>query len=124
MSDSKPCHIESCPVSVALDVFGGKWKLQIIWILNEQNLRFGELKRQLPGISEKILIQQLKQLAEDGVVIRHQYPEVPPRVEYHLTDVGRSLLPIMHQLKDWSLEHLMENYLRKKQSQSEKTSEL
>jgi DNA-binding HxlR family transcriptional regulator len=105
----RPCHLTSCPVSVALEVFGGKWKLQIIWILHENSLRFGELKRQIPEVSEKILIQALKDLTKDGVIIRIQYPEVPPRVEYHLTEMGRSLLPILKELSNWSIEHLMKS---------------
>lgn len=105
---------ESCPVSIALDVIGGKWKLQIVWILSEKSYRFGELKRQLPGISEKILIQQLKQLTEDGLVMRNQFPEVPPRVEYSVTRTGKSLLPLLQALKTWSQENLMTDYLAKK----------
>lgn len=113
--ESLPNHFhESCPVSIALDVIGGKWKLQIIWILSEKSYRFGELKRQLPGISEKILIQQLKQLTEDGLVMRNQYPEVPPRVEYSVTRTGKSLLPLLQALKTWSQENLMTDYLAKK----------
>jgi DNA-binding HxlR family transcriptional regulator len=114
MSPDIDCTNEICPVSVALNVFGGKWKLQIIWILNKKSLRFGELKRKLPGISEKILIQQLKQLAEDKIVVRNQYPEVPPKVEYHLSDVGKSLLPILATLNKWSNQHLMNDYLNRK----------
>ncbi|MFP5519162.1 MAG: winged helix-turn-helix transcriptional regulator [Bdellovibrionia bacterium] len=117
-------HKESCPVSVALEVFGGKWKLQIIWILHAQSHRFGELKRLLPGISEKILIQQLKQLVDDGIVLRHQFPEVPPRVEYSLTEKGQTLLPVLEGLKLWAEEHLMPHYLSKKDLAFEPTNSL
>ncbi len=120
---ARSCHLTSCPVSVALEVFGGKWKLQIIWILHENSLRFGELKRQLPGVSEKILIQALKDLTEDGIIIRIQYPEVPPRVEYHLTEVGRSLLPILKELSNWSVEHLMDQYHQKNATKAETSTE-
>lgn len=120
---ARSCHLTSCPVSVALEVFGGKWKLQIIWILHENSLRFGELKRQLPGVSEKILIQALKDLTEDGIIIRIQYPEVPPRVEYHLTEVGRSLLPILKELSNWSIEHLMKQYQQKNETKAETSTE-
>lgn len=120
---ARSCHLTSCPVSVALEVFGGKWKLQIIWILHENSLRFGELKRQLPGVSEKILIQALKDLTEDGILIRIQYPEVPPRVEYHLTEVGRSLLPILKELSNWSIEHLMTKYHQINETKAETSTE-
>lgn len=114
MKSKVACHMESCPVSVALGVIGGKWKLQIIWILNQESLRFGELKRRLNGVSEKILIQQLKELADDKIIVRIQYPEIPPRVEYHLSEVGKSLLPILHQMKEWSNENLMDQYIANK----------
>ena len=112
--EKSECAKELCPVTVAINIFGGKWTLQIMWTLNKNKFRFGELRRQIGGISEKILIQQLKELAEEGLVNRVQFPEVPPRVEYSLTEKGRSLLPIFNQLKKWSELHLMPSYHRKK----------
>ncbi len=109
MKEKSICFEESCPVSNALLVIGGKWKLQIIWILNKEHLRYGELKRKLSGISEKVLINQLKELTEDGIVKRIQYAEIPPKVEYHLTKTGKSLLPILEQMKDWSIKNLAKN---------------
>lgn len=107
---------ESCPISLALNVIEGKWKLQIIWILNKHTQRFGQLKRMLPTVSEKILIQQLKELTSDGIISRLQYPEVPPKVEYSLTDKGMQLIPLLELLKQWSEKYLMNDYLQKKHS--------
>ncbi len=83
-----------CPVEATLDVIGGNWKVVILFWLKDGTLRCGELRRKIPGISERMLIQQLRQLEGHGVVRRQVYPEVPPKVEYSLTEYGRSLRPI------------------------------
>src|SRR5215468_6770759 len=83
-----------CPVEATLDVIGGKWKVVILFWLKGGTLRPGELRRKIPGISERMLIQQLRQLEAHGVIHREVYPEVPPRVEYSLTEYGRTLGPI------------------------------
>ena len=114
MEKKTACSADLCPVKVAIDTFGGKWTLEIIWTLNRQSYRFGELRREIGDISEKILIQQLKNLMQADLVSRKQYPEVPPRVEYSLTEKGQSLLPIFNKLKKWSEDHLMKNYNHKK----------
>jgi len=98
-----------CPVEATLDVIGGKWKLIILFWLQEGILRFGELRRKVPGISERMLIQQLRQLEDDGVVHREVYPEVPPKVEYSLTDYGQTLRPIMKQMYDWGMTHVRQD---------------
>jgi DNA-binding HxlR family transcriptional regulator len=95
-----------CPVEAALDVIGGKWKPLIIWHLGENILRFNELQKELPGVNAKMLTKQLRELEEDGVIGRKIYPEVPPRVEYNLTDFGKTLLPVMHALCDWGITYL------------------
>jgi DNA-binding HxlR family transcriptional regulator len=74
-----------------MDIVGGKWKALILWALNERTHRFGELKRMLPGVSEKMLAQQLRELESDAIVHRDVFDEVPPRVEYSLTEVGVAL---------------------------------
>lgn len=96
----------NCPVEAALDVIGGKWKVLIICWLKEGRHRFGELRRRIPGVSERMLTQQLRELERDGIVRRKVYPEVPPRVEYSLTAFGDSLRPIMVMLNKWGQKHL------------------
>lgn len=95
-----------CGIDAAIDVVGGKWKVLIIWALNEHTQRFGELRRMVPGITEKMLIQQLRELESDGVVHREVYPEVPPKVEYSLTDFGVSLNTALEPLGAWGREHM------------------
>lgn len=90
-----------CTVGVTLDIIGGKWKAVILWHLTKKTLRFSQLQRRLPGVTQKMLTQQLRELERDGMVHREVYAEVPPRVEYSLTDEGASLKPILTQLCDW-----------------------
>ena len=88
-------------------MISGKWTLLIIYQINERVVRYGELKRNIVGISEKILISQLKFLVEKGLVQRTVYPEIPPKVEYTLTEVGKELLPIVYSIIDFGLEHVL-----------------
>jgi DNA-binding HxlR family transcriptional regulator len=97
---------DHCPVEATLGVIGGKWKVVILFWLKDQTLRFGELRRKIPGVSERVLTQQLRELEADGIVHREVYPEVPPRVEYSLTDYGRTLRPITELMCDWGKKHL------------------
>lgn len=90
-----------CSTEVMLEVVGGKWKLLILKHLLRGTHRFGMLQRSLPPITQRTLTRQLRELEDDGLVRRTVYPEVPPRVEYDLTDVGRSLESIICQLDDW-----------------------
>jgi DNA-binding HxlR family transcriptional regulator len=83
--------VYNCPVEAAIDVIGGKWKPLILWWLHHRTHRFAELRRLMPGITEKMLTQQLRELEADGIVHRRIYPTVPPKVEYSLTYYGRSL---------------------------------
>lgn len=95
-----------CYFELALQVIGGKWKGIILYHLaNDKVLRFGELRRGIPGITEKMLIRQLKELASDGLVWREVYKEVPPKVEYSLTDLGRTLIPILNELREWGVAY-------------------
>lgn len=89
------------PVEVALDVIGGKWKMPILWRLNERIWRHAELRRDLKRISAKMLTQQLRELEADGLVTRTVYPEVPPRVEYAITELGRSAIEPIRALRAW-----------------------
>lgn len=96
----------SCPAEATLGVIGGKWKLLILSELFSGVSRFGELRRRLSGISEKILAQHLRELESDGIIARKIYPEIPPKVEYSLTASGKSLGPIINGLHEWGLQHL------------------
>ena len=95
-----------CPVEVTLDVIGGKWKVVILFWLKAGTLRFGELRRKIPKVSERVLTEQLRELERDGIVRREVFPEVPPRVEYSLTDYGQTLRPIAELMAAWGLNHL------------------
>jgi len=95
-----------CPVEAALDVIGGKWKPLILWALGESVMRFSELQRVLPGVNAKMLTKQLRELEDDGIILRTVYPEVPPRVEYRITEFGMTLIPILQALCDWGAQYL------------------
>jgi DNA-binding HxlR family transcriptional regulator len=98
-----PIHITArCPIRTTLEMLGGKWKLLIIFQLAEAPLRFSELKRRLPDISEKMLVQELKSLQVSGLVDRENFGEVPPRVEYSLTERGRLALPVIRSMRDFA----------------------
>ncbi len=93
--------IYNCPMELAIYLISGKWKVVIMWNLAECNLRFGEIGRRFPEISEKVLTAQLRSLEKDGLITRTIYPEVPLRVEYGLTTFGKSLLPILNEINIW-----------------------
>jgi len=95
-----------CPVEATLDVIGGKWKAVILFWLRDEVCRFGELRRKIPDISERMLTQHLRELEEDGIVQRKVYAVVPPKVEYSLTAYGRTLRPITEMLCAWGKKHL------------------
>ncbi|MES9810108.1 winged helix-turn-helix transcriptional regulator [Streptomyces cinereoruber] len=96
-----------CGIDAAMDVVSGKWKPLILWELHEHGVRrFAELRRGLPGVSEKMLVQHLREMEEDGLVHREVYPEVPPRVEYTLTEHGVSLNAALTSLGEWGTERM------------------
>jgi DNA-binding HxlR family transcriptional regulator len=95
-----------CLTTAALHLLGGKWKLILLANLAGGPLRFGELKRRLPQCTEKMMIQSLRELEHDGLVLRTQFVEVPPRVQYELTPDGIALLPVLGGLRDWSRAYL------------------
>ena len=96
-----------CPVEATLSVIGGKWKVVILFHLSHSGThRFAELRRKIPGVSERMLTQQLRELESTGIVFRKVYPEVPPKVEYSLTDYGRTLQPITKLMCDWGKIHI------------------
>jgi DNA-binding HxlR family transcriptional regulator len=94
-----------CPVDLTLQIVGGRWKGIVIWNLREQKMRYGELKKVLVTINDKMLSQVLKELEEQGVVSRKVYEVVPPRVEYSLTKEGKKLLPIMQAMNDYGVKY-------------------
>ena len=95
----------SCFFQLATDIIGGKWKALVLWCLKDAVKRNGELKRMIPGISQKMLTQQLRELEDSGIVQRIVYAQVPPKVEYKLTSMGEKLMPILHDLHDWGKEY-------------------
>ncbi len=95
-----------CGLEAALDVVGGKWKPIVLWQLAQGPRRFGELRRLVTGISEKMLIQQLREMQGDGIVAREDFREIPPRVEYSLTTFGVSLVDALRPLCEWGGEHM------------------
>ena len=98
---------EECPITATIEVIGGKWKPPIIWLLMKGPMRFGELSKTMPAIALKVLSRQLKELEADGIIVRKAYPEVPPRVEYSLSEKGASLREVMFLLSDWSRKHII-----------------
>jgi len=102
------------PIDATLDVIGGKWKPLIIYALNDETLRFSQLLDKLqPRITQRMLTKQLRQLEGDGLITRKVYTQVPPKVEYSLTELGKSLMPILDQLCEWGSEHMGERILYK-----------
>jgi DNA-binding HxlR family transcriptional regulator len=98
-------HGESCPTQATIAVIGGRWKIIILWHLYGGKLRFSELRRKMPRISQKMLTEQLRELAGHGLVTRTVYAEVPPRVEYAATPLGESLRPVITAISDWGCTH-------------------
>ncbi len=102
-------NTNECPVGATLDLIGGKYKSLILWHLSAKKLRFSELKKQIVGATAKMLTQQLRELESHNLIHREVYPVIPPKVEYSLTDLGRSLLPILVAMRDWGAEYLRSN---------------
>jgi DNA-binding HxlR family transcriptional regulator len=98
--------VDFCGVVYAIDRIGGRWKLVILYKLEDRTLRFHELKTLIPGISDRMLTLHLKELEQDGLVVRTAFAEVPPRVEYALSESARELAPIWGQLEAWGQRHL------------------
>ena len=103
------CNEYNCPVVATLDIIGGKYKSLILWHLVDTTLRFGELRKLIPQATPKMLTQQLRELEEDSLIIRTVYPVVPPKVEYKLSDLGRSIQPILDAMYDWGTGYMKNN---------------
>ena len=102
-------EMPACPVATTVQLIGSKWKLLILRDLLSRPWRFNELRRDLEGVSQKVLTDSLRALEADGIVRRTVYPEVPPRVEYSLTELGRSLQPILDAMKVWGEQYKAQN---------------
>lgn len=104
--DTEVACSASCGIKRIQKIFAGKWKIMILWTLHERTMRFGELNRALEDITQSALTKQLRELEEDGLIKRYVYREVPPRVEYSLTETGNKFVPLLKQINTWSLENL------------------
>jgi DNA-binding HxlR family transcriptional regulator len=104
---NKQMVINKCPVSHTLGKIGGRWKPLILWSLsNAEKMRYSEIKRSIPAITEKMLIQHLKELEQDNLIIRKSLPVVPPYVEYWLSDSGKEMEPILNAMAAWGLKYV------------------
>lgn len=99
-------YTETCPVAATLELIGGKYKALILWHLTESKLRFSQLSKVIRGATPKMLTQQLRELESQNLIHREVYPVVPPKVEYSLTETGRSLMPILIAMRDWGAGYL------------------
>ena len=97
---------DDCPVEATLDLIGGKYKALILWHLADGKLRFSELRKAIHSATAKMLTQQLRELEKDKLIHREVYPVIPPKVEYSLTELGRSLMPILVAMRDWGAGYL------------------
>ena len=98
-------ELPACPVATTVQLIGSKWKLLILRNLMQRRWRFNELRKDLEGISQKVLTDSLRSMQEDGIVTRTVYPEVPPRVEYALSELGESMRPIMKAMEQWGISY-------------------
>ena len=103
---ARPNPVEGCPLTAALAAIGGKWKLIIVYFLAESPKHFAALRKAMPGISQKVLTQQLRELISDGIVNREAKGTAPAPVEYSLTEYGRSVLPLVEDVRVWGRAHL------------------
>lgn len=106
--EKKYTEAKECPITLFMTHIGGKWKPVIIWLLlSKPTMRFSELDKAIQGISQKMLTQQLRDLEQEGFVIRTSYPVIPPKVEYHLSEKGQSLRPLLTLIMQWSNQYLV-----------------
>ncbi|MNI21935.1 HTH-type transcriptional activator HxlR [compost metagenome] len=106
---------QPCPVEVTVQLIGGKWKIVILYHLGTSGTkRFNELRRIFPEITQRTLTRQLRELEQDGLITRKIYSEIPPKVEYTLSDIGQSLIPLLANLKDWGLAFMEKGYYQER----------
>ena len=104
------CHMQTrcnkfatCPITIFHKIISGKWKILILWYLTNKPLRFSELKRKLPDVTQKMLTNQLRSLEEDQLINRKVYPVVPPKVEYSLSDIGKEMIPVLESMYNFGI---------------------
>ena len=102
---------DNCPVAATLEMIGGKYKALILWHLSDGKLRFSELRKLIQGATPKMLTQQLRELESHRLIHREVFPIVPPKVEYSLTDLGKSLMPVIVEMRDWGAKYLNANQM-------------
>lgn len=108
-SEENCCNIHNhcnCPIEATLNVIGGKWKPMILCLLAGETLRYNKIQQLIPEISPKMLTKQLRELEDDGLVLRKMYPQIPPKVEYSITDFGRTVIPVLKTLLEWGSQYL------------------
>ncbi|NLU90503.1 winged helix-turn-helix transcriptional regulator [Chitinophaga sp. Ak27] len=105
---------KGCPVQFTLQFLAGKWRTGILWNLREKSMRFGDLKRTLPGVTDKVLMNELQFLTSRGMIGKEEFREFPPRTEYSLSPTGSSLLPIIRQIIIWGYDHLQDEKINEK----------
>jgi len=104
-------NVDIRPFGYAISLINGKWKMSILfWIWHEKVLRYSEIKRKLGNVSHKMLSNQLKELESDGIIFRNEYPQVPPKVEYSLTELGKSLMPVLGAICEWGSKNIPDDW--------------
>lgn len=103
---------DRCPVEATLRLIGGKYKALILWHLSDSTLRFSELRKKISNATAKMLTQQLRELEDQNLIHRQVYPVVPPRVEYSLTELGKSLMPVLTTMRDWGAQYMRSQNLQ------------
>lgn len=106
MTEKKPVKIDQCPVTFTMSMIGGKWKPIILYLISKGANRFGILQRAVEGISKQMLTKQLRELEADGIIHREIFPEIPPRVEYSITEKGETLFPVIDSMRIWGERNL------------------
>jgi DNA-binding HxlR family transcriptional regulator len=106
--EARYLQYNTCPVSIAVEKIGGKWKPIILYLISHQYSRFGEMLKMIDGISKTMLTSQLRELEQDGIIHRKVFAEVPPKVEYTLTELGMTLRPVLLIICHWALDNLLE----------------
>ena len=118
VQDHSKCHMnercnkyEMCPINLVHKIISGKWKILILWYLTPSPLRFSDLRRKLPDVTQKMLTQQLRSLESHNLIYRKIYPVVPPKVEYGLTECGEKLIPVLESMYSYGIDYLNDNSL-------------